>query len=281
MNKFKLMMLAVLLVALSGYSQDTTLLDLTFDNPSNPDTVGNLPLGLGAAMSPGTTEGNNRIVVIDSLANKAGTGLGVEIVDDDTLSGTRMEYEISPSQSAIRWDFSFSPGRVDGPGASYFNAAVTGPGLSTSSSANRFATLRLYENGTVRFQAGAAPGAIGAYIPVVKGGLYRVSFFVNDKAEPIAYTDPNGVAGNLLPADSVDYWMDAADGNGIVYIGGGQIQGGGAAGSISEGTNGLGRVGFGSTSGAIGLNYIVDDIKITKIVPPAGPGTLSLYLLGE
>lgn len=257
--------MAILLAAFSGYS--ATIIDDNFDSY----TIGSQPPApwiCNIANNPGVSS----LTVIGSPTNTAGTGSGIEYVDNGPL-GVRLEQDFSAPQYAIRFDFSFSPLRVDGILGNYINAAVVTAGGSSGSSANRFATLRLYDNGTARFQAGSAPTAIGAtYIPVAVGTAYKVSFFVNDSVAPVAYIDPNGGSTNV-PADSVAYWMDN------VYIGGGLLQGGGTG--ISAGTNGLARVGFGATTTAVGLRYAIDNVKVSQILPPGTSGSLSLYLLGE
>ena len=270
--------MALLLAALSGYC-DTVLLETHFE-PADNDTVGQLPAGLGVYCSPGQTIGSNRTVVVGSPTNTAGTGQGVEIVDDDGATGTRFEYQLAAPLSVMRFDFSFSPARADGTGVNYFNAAVMPSGLSSGTSANRFCVLRLYDNNSVRFYGGNVPGAVGSFVPVFIGKAYRVSMFLNDLPTPTTYTDPNGVSGTTLAADSAAFWLSGTTSStNYVSYGSAALQGAGTG--ISAGTNGLGRVGFGSTTAAVELDYYIDDIKITKIVPPPGPGDLSLYLLGE
>ena len=137
MNKIRLMMMAILLAALSGYSADPDpLLNLNFESPN--DTVGQLPAGLGVTYTPGSTTGSNRIVVVGSPTNTAGSGQGVEIVDTDAATGTRLEYTLFSPQSAIRFDFSFCPARADGTGVNYFNAAVMIVGGSSGSFCESF-----------------------------------------------------------------------------------------------------------------------------------------------
>ncbi len=267
MNKIKLIIMVLFLSALSGYS--ATLLDLNFES----DTLGAQPTSPGQAPSPAVNTSVNFITVIGSPTNTAGTGKGVELVDESASIGTRLEYELSSPQSAIRFDFSFSPLKTDGSGANYFNGAVAIVGGSTGSSANRFCALRLYENGTVRFNGGNPAGSVGAAMPVALGSLYKVSMFLNDGVAAVTYIDPNGVDGNVLSADFADFWLDG------VKIGSGALLGGGAG--ISAGTNGLGRVGFGSTTAAIQLRYAIDDLKVSQILPPAATGSLSLFFVGE
>jgi hypothetical protein len=92
MKKIKLMM-AVLLAAISGYS--ATLIDVNFEG----DTVGARPASPpsgSVTFSPTSANvpGANSITVIGSPANTAGTGNGVELVDNSAVS-TRWEYELS------------------------------------------------------------------------------------------------------------------------------------------------------------------------------------------
>ena len=262
--------MVVLLAAFAGYAQ--TLLDLNFEAPDN--TVGQLPTGLGVSCSPGSTVGNNHMVVIGAPTNTAGSGQGVEIVDNDATAGTRFEATLINPQTVMQFDFSFSPERTDGSGANYFNAAVMVPGGSAGSSADRFCSMRMFDNGTVRFYAGVVSGSVGISQPALPGTAYKATFLVNDGITSVPYVT-NNLPGNVLAADSVAFWLNGA------YIGSGLLTGGGGAGTISGGTNGLAKIGFGSTTAMLGLYYYVDNIKVTKIVPPAGPGTLSLYLLGE
>lgn len=264
MNKIKLM-IVVWLAALAGYS--ATVLDLNYDS----DTVGAQPGGT-VFLSPAANTAINSITVIASPANTAGTSNGVQIVDNNAATGTRMEYDLSSSQSVIRWDFSFSPVSSSGSGANQLFAAVMNTGGSSGSSATRLCAMRLQDNATVAFYAGAAAGgaALGSAVSVTVGSSYKVSIFLNDLDEPRTYTDPNGVEGKVLPANSVVFWM-----NGVNY-GSGLLNS-----SISAGTAGLGRVGFGSTSGAVGLFYVIDDMKVSQILPPPSAGSLSLFLVGE
>ena len=257
MKKNRLVLMAALLTASAGYS--ATLLNVDFES----DTVGNIPTSSSAFVNPAPTA-VNFVKVIDSTVNTAGTGNGVQFYDDSTSVGTRLEYNLPGGPvSLLRFDFSFSTLRTDGLGSSYINAAVATNNGNTGSSGSRFCSLRLYDNGTVRFVAGSSPGTIGSSIPVVTGTVYTVSMFVNDSANAIGYTDPLGGEGTVLAADSVAYWM-----NGVNY-GGGQLQGGGTG--ISAGTNGLARVGFGTTTANAGLSYALDNLVASDIVTSAPP----------
>jgi hypothetical protein len=131
--------------------------------------------------------------------------------------------------------------------------------------------MRLQDNATVIFYAGAAAGgaAIGTAVAVAVGTPHKASMFLNDLDEPRPYTDPTG-AERTLAANSVDFWLDSA------FKGSGAL-----ASALSGGLSGLGRVGFGSTSGAVGLFYAIDDMKVTQVLPPPSAGSLSLYLVGE
>jgi hypothetical protein len=268
MNKNKLMM-AVWLAALAGHS--ATVLDLNYDS----DTVGVRPAAPPSGsitFSPSANApGANSITVIGSLANTAGTGNGVELVDNSAATGTRLEYDLSTSQSVIRWDFSFSALASSGSGANQFFAAVMNTGGSSGASATRLCAMRLQDNATVAFYAGAAAGgaAIGAPTPVTVGAPHTASMFLNDLDEPRTYTDPTG-AERTLAANSVDFWLDG------VFKGSGAL-----ASALSGGLSGLGRVGFGSTSGAVSLFYAIDNMKVTQVLPPPSAGSLSLYLVGE
>lgn len=265
MNKIKLMM-AVLLAALAGYS--ATLIDVNFES----DTVGQRPVGTGGPAGTGvqftsTDTAVNHALVIGSAENAAGTGKGVEWVDESTSVGTKYEYTF-PGQGAIRWDFSVFPLRTDGGTANQIQAAVANAS-GAGSSANRFATLRILGDGTARFYIGAAPAGVGSTVNLALVPN-KVSMFVNDSAEALTYTDPNGVEGNPLPADYAECWING------VKLGGGALQT-----TVSGGTAGLVLAGFAATTAHTGLKIAIDDIKVTQILPPPTPGSLSLYFVGE
>lgn len=84
MKAFKLM-LAVLMAAGAGYS---ALITVNFES----DTVGNQPSSGSPAVRPLTNTATNYVEVVDSVANKAGTGKGVELVDNNIGAGSALEY---------------------------------------------------------------------------------------------------------------------------------------------------------------------------------------------
>ncbi len=286
MKKIRLMM-AVLLAAFSGYAGETeeVLLSMTFDEGGQ--TVGYPPSypGLLLAQTPPLTA----VTVMDSSANKVGTGNWVELIDASDSDFAKMEYNLLDpvtlqlqSQSVIRWDFTFSPLIVSGAGAA-IQAGVAKANGNIGSGAQRFCSMRLYDNGTIRFYAGAASGGANIYsMAIGLGKAYKVSMFLNDLYESFPYVDPNGVSA-VLPAKSVALWIEdvSLGANKSVYRVGGLLAFAGAAGSISGGTNDLGRIGFVSPDVGPSFDFAFDDIKVSKLSRPATPGTLSLYLLGD
>ena len=122
MKKIKLMM-AVLLAAFSGYAGETeeVLLSMTFDEGGQ--LVGMAPSYPGLLLYPGQNTPLNSVTVMDSSANKVGTGNWVELIDATDSDIAKMEYNLLDpvtlqlqSQSVIRWDFTFSPLIVSGGG---------------------------------------------------------------------------------------------------------------------------------------------------------------------
>ena len=183
MKKIKVIMLALITAAVSSYA--TVYINENYETSTlgtNPVCSYSTPGG-SSTNTAATT--NTHVWVVDSSVNKAGSGQGVEFDDNDAVLGVRMDYDVLGTNnvgvSALRFDFKFAPLRTDGPGANYINAAVMITNGSSGGSFFRFGTLRLYENGTIRLNAGATAGNSTPYITVSSGTAYRVSFYVNDE----------------------------------------------------------------------------------------------------
>lgn len=254
-GKVELIFITSTFAAFSAFSAD--LLSVDFESM----TVGEKTTA--TSVSPTVNDSFNFNTVVDSSVNVAGAGKGTQFYDNSITGTTKLQFDLTNdvSVTALRFDFNVAPLTNYGGTQDYIAACVVQNGASAGTGANRYAEVRMYANGELRFYSA------GSYIPsssilLALNEGRKVSLFVNDSDSDIL--NYSGV--RTLAANSVDYWVD----NGF-YISG-DLNG------ISAGTtDGLGRVGFSSSTDDINLDYVFDDIMVTDVV--AGPSVD--YLLFE
>lgn len=255
MNKIKFMVIAMGLPALTAFSASLVSVDFESDAIGLPPTASNV--------SPVSNAPLNSNAVVGASINTAGTGNGLRITDMNIGAGNRVDYDLDGLQavSALRFDFNTASKTNYGGTGDYISACVVNSQTSTGASANRYAEIRLLANGHARFYS------VGSYISNSDIGLdldtaYKFSMFVNDSDEEIV----NYSGARSLAPNTVDYWI-----NDSYYISG-------DLNTVSAGTtNGLGRVGFATSTTDLDLDWVFDNVTASNVV--AGPPVD--YLLSE
>ncbi len=255
----------------------TLLPDILFSEDFEAgQTPGQPPTGADSAL-PSSGAADLSTAIVAGNDNPIGDGNAVRFVDNVSDNGINLEYNFvdSPAEqiSAVRIDFSVAPLKSNGPGNDpvFVGIGEYHPNRTFSSSANRYIDLRLDNDGTVDFRGPA--GTPASYDNPLSPISNRISIFVNDfDAQPIDYTGPDDNVRSL-PANSVAYWLNGS----LVIMNGGEKHTSLDVGeSTSGGTVGtthanLGKFGFNSLSIDVGLDYVVDDIKITNLGGAAPP----------
>ena len=215
------------------------------------------------------------VLVVDASANTAGTGQAVELLDNSIATSMGLEYAIagSPGLSAAKASFAFSWKNLGGTNGDQVAVAFGENTGSASkwlgSSAHRWTEARLCNNGTVDFVSAPTTNAADAISnnnnPIVANMANTMTIFANDYNSTAASYVVNG-ATNILPANSVAYWLNGA----VVLFGANpyapmDLSETNAAGqTIAASEGNLGKFGFSSTTAAAGLDYIVDDLVVSK-----------------
>jgi hypothetical protein len=279
MKKLYAIIMIVLLATVSV--QAAVLLDEDFETGQ---TVGTDPVG-AVSVRPSTPTTNIYTKVVDSGVNTAGTGNGVEIKDNDAIDVTNLEYNFVDSAasqlSAVRVDFSFSALTTSGAGDDYIAVALGayGDARSLGASAARYTDMRLYNDGTVDFRT--ATGATYDANNAINAGVNTISIFVNDyDSQSITYTGLDS-SDYTLAANSIAYWLNGSlvimrYGEEYIDMDNGDETAGGTVGTTE---NNLGKFGFNTGTSDVNLNYVIDDIVISEIVPE--PATIGMLLLGS
>ncbi|MCH7225900.1 sialate O-acetylesterase [Haloferula sp. A504] len=224
-------------------------------------TVGELPSGATVVL-PGTPTDFISTLIIDSGSNAAGSGNGVRLWDNSTVSGAgvRLGYDLVGSAaeqlSAVRIDFSFAPLSTSSSGF-YVSASVGEFGVSQSSSTKRFLDCRLYADGTIDFISSTGPDSTNNPLLASSNTL---SIFVNDDdSRSISYAAPDS-STRSLGANSVAYWL-----NGALKLETAMEDRTTAAGTVFNSSNNIGRFSFASLSTAYGLEFAIDDLVVTAL----------------
>lgn len=253
MRKTLLVLVGLLLVAATGYS---ALLSEDFES----ETVGNEPSGTIGFVSD--ANGDASATVIDSTANKAGSGQGLQLVDQGTIDYFRLGYEFSATgETAVRIDVDVARLTAGTTGTDFYVGLFDTDGLS-GSFRDRYAEFKLDDQGNLGNSAGGTKTA-----ELALNTSYTLTMYANDG--DTAIIDYEGTRD--LAADSVDFWLDGT------YWGGGSLRDSDGT-DPSNTTSALAAIGFISLSSTDGIDYAVDNISVTAIPEPATLSTLGLVL---
>jgi len=258
MKQMKIMkwtMAALLAGSVAGHA---ALLTVDFES----DTVGSNPVA--NTVAPGTASANIYCTVVDSSVNIAGTGNGVHIFDNTSLSGgsSRVGYDFSDGESAVRYDLKFA--RLSNGSANNFTVSMGAKGGALTSAGNRYFEVRLSGNGNLGYlDNGTATTITGA---IALNTSYTLSIYANDSDSVITGYE----TGHDLAANSVDYWLDGT-----------YLATGGLKSTLSDVTTaGFGRAQVSSGTGDVGLDYVFDDLTVTAIPEPATLGLVASFAGG-
>ncbi len=222
--------------------------------------------------------------VVTGTTNTAGTGKAVEIFDDSIANGAALEYNITPTTngfSAASARFSFAWNNIGGVGASSMIASFAGygDGRSMSSTAGRWQDLRLYDNGTIIVSANTKTiTPDGGGVQLVSGESHTMNVFANDyDSQTVSYT-VNG-SNITLAANSVAYWLDGkmltfSNGMESTSLDIAEIPAGG--GTIGTTSGNLGKYGFGTGSGDLLIDYVIDNFGAEELNTTAALYSLSV-----
>jgi hypothetical protein len=231
-------------------------------------SVGSQPTGMDS-VRPGVNLTNIYTVVVDSAANTAGSGQGVEFLDEYVLDGINLEYNFVDAAiyqlNAVRVDFSFAPGDLSGIGDDYIAVALGeyNSARSLGANATRLSDMRLYNDGTVDFRNADSSRPYSANNALL-AGTNTVSIIANDSdTDSIDYTGPDDNVYTLA-TNSIAYWLNGS----LILMNGGEqytsldLDDPTEGGTVSTSDYNLGKFGFNSGSSDVGLNYVIDDIKV-------------------
>jgi hypothetical protein len=230
------------------------------DEDYEADTVGTKPAG--ANVYPSTPAADAAVIVVGSETNSAGTGNGVQILDDILSTGARLAYDLASGPagqlSAVRIDFSVAQLSSTNSG-DRFQVSVGEHGKTLGSSSQRFIDCRMYADNTIDFVSPTGSGS--SYNNPLLPANNEVSIFVNDlDTKTVSYIGPDSVT-YVLPTNSVAYWFNGGLEATVLMVD--QVT---ANGTIHTSTNNIGRFAFTSGSSDFGLNFVVDDIKISDLL---------------
>ena len=113
MKKIKVIMLALLLAAGTGYS--AAYVTANFDSDALGFVTNYTDLAGCTYASPGVAVpqyGPHFMEVVDQPTNTAGTGRGLHFVDSCTNNGMRAQWNLPVGLNALRYDFSFVPAQA-------------------------------------------------------------------------------------------------------------------------------------------------------------------------
>lgn len=272
-RKYGSVVLAGVLSSLSGVSAA-----LVSEDFETGQVVGDQPTG-ASVIRPHENGADIFTMVVDSSVNTAGSGNGVQLLDDDSSAGLALEYNFAADAgsqlSAVRADFSFSCLDSSGPGdkAIYVAFGEFNGGWSLNQNARRFIDVRLYNDGTIDFRSSSGPKK---YNVDISTGSHDLTIFANDfDSDSIAYT---GLDSNtyVLAANSVDYWLDGSKIHSTLL----DLNDATAGGTVGTTTNNLGKFGFSAGSAETNLSYVVDDIVVSSLEGGSAP-PLPDYLFKE
>ncbi len=260
MKKIKVIMLALLLAAGTGYS--AAYVTANFDSDALGFVTGYTNLAGCTYASPGIVvpqTGPHFIEVIDQPTNTAGTGRGLRIVDSCTNNGVRVQWNLPVSQNSLRYDFSFVPAQApDAQGAnSPLVFGVTTNSASQGTGGNRFADVRVDTGGTIRFYQGTSQFSTNW----TQGVKYTISMYLNHSdSSSLTYTTPLGTT-TTLGTNCVAYWLSTNGAPAVLVpsrVGGTFVNHIGAP---------LGEIGFSSGGVSSNLNFYVDNLVASEAMP--------------
>ena len=280
MKKFQIILMAVLLAAGMGYSAVITNLVVDFTG----QTVGSQPTGASSVRPLIDTASNYVRVVSDS---GIGQGNAVRIYDNNNTTNTGgngvtgVEYNFVASsnhqENAVGVKFTFAQRSTTATATVNFNISVgeytSYDGLNLNSSGKRIAEFQIRDNGMYRSVFGGSTtnlfGLPGLNV------AHTVELFVNDQDSASVNYLQNGTNYSLA-ANSYAIWIDNITGGYGGIYGAVLVDGGTATANTTEWN--LGRIGFSSNGGAVGLDADFDNIIVTSLIPE--PATMGMLLLG-
>ena len=279
MKKIQIILMAALLAATSGYS--ALLVNETFES----GTVGQAP-GAPAIVKPvgSAMTVTNSILV---TATGPGTGKAVEFLDNAQAQATYLEYNFVASsnaqKSAIAFSFSLSQTLMGDQNATNgtFRMAIgqysSDSSTIISSTTKMAAQFALDSAGTLRAYNNASATTVAT---LAAGSAHNVAMYVNDNDTSWAQYTVNGTNYNLV-GNSVDYWVDGSRVlSGSLALGMAVIDTNGVASTIGASEGNLGRIGFGSTTAAFGLDVKLDNVVVSDITVIPEPATIGMLMLG-
>ncbi len=272
MKKMQIILMAVLLAAGAGYS---ALFTMDFEG----QTVGTNPAAPAVVRPVNSLRTvDNQVTVVSTTT--MGTGQGVRLLDNGAV-GSQLEYNFVAASnaqvSAISYTFSYAQTAM-----ANTNGAVTvsigkyntdTAGTTLNSTARNVFRMDLKGDGWVAIASNNSAKAIGQY---AQSTAHTVAIYANDyDTQQVKYT----ILGTdyTVNGNSADVWIDGAlVGQGMSFYLGMTNDLGGVL-NVGNTTNNLGRIGFVSSSSAIGSDFQLDNLVVNEIPEPA---TMGMLLLG-
>ena len=240
-------------------------------------TVGGQPTG--TAVRPTTNSATVSATVVGEAANDAGTGNGLNLLDNDGAANNGFENNFVADTASQVSDvhISFDVARNAALSASTSDELTFAVGayedtssLRLNSSSRRYLEVRFQPDGEFRVDGGNGNTSRDAGELAV-GESNTVDLYVNDNdADSLNYLTPNGDTATLAANSFAVYLngtlVNADDAN--------QLESGALTGDTT-----LGRAGFFTTNSDTGLDYDVDNLLIERVAVPE-PGSMGLLAAG-
>jgi len=273
MKKMQIILMAVLLAAGMGYSAILTNLTVNFTG----QTAGLKPTGANL-VEPVANTSTNFVQVVASSA--IGSGEAVRIYDTSTNAGTGLHYNFVANEghqvnaAGVKFQYTQRATLPAGGSTGAFSIQV-GSYNTFAGTSNKIAELQV-RNDTRVMQAfnGNPTTIIAAGNPLfVAGTVHTVELFVNDQDSKAVKYWQNGteysLAANshIVYIDNVGYAAQSL--NLAVEVDGGTV-------GTTEWN--LGRLGFSTAGGVAGVDFEIDNIQVTDLIPE--PATMGMLLLG-
>lgn len=211
-------------------------------------------------------ERDEQVTVVDG-GGKAGSGKVAHFNDSDDELGA-MEYNLGDSKLGsmyIEFDaFNNAPAKGDKSSAVIFAVGpwAQGQDLELNSKAKRAFGLELYQQKNLKLRVGDGVVAAMEYDTAKP---CNIKIWVNDNDEnAMSYKRPDNGEAASLAADSVVAWVNNA------LIGELKATGNPMHREVTEGSAGLGRVGFSSASTKV-ADFLFDNLHVEDPSTPAEP----------
>ncbi len=241
-------------------------LDYTLD--FEDQTVGAEPSGGGVYFRNPASPTVGGIIVDDTSDVPSINGLSVRLFDEDTGDRMVIEDNFIPGPddgvADIRFDFHFRRAAAlprSGNDGLYASMGGLGSGMFLHTNARRALEVRIFNDGTL-LVGGNGTSDVITYEPFDEFGDHQISFFANSQPDGVTYLAPDGNQ-RALDGFSFSTFLNGElidENRGFRVVDDVMIEQ-------------LGRFGFvtGVNMASTGIDFVVDDIRLTQFLDAGGP----------